>query len=470
MKHKVYVPGKCAFTMLAFAAITSVANANLAQSAPTSPDAVANAIQYKGMQRLGAFDLLSELTSQVGPRLAGSPGADKAVEWGVNTLKKLGFQNVKKVPCMVNHWVRGDKEQLTMISGNSKVALSVCALGNSIGTPSTGIKAEVIEVHSIAEAEKLGAKARGKIIFFNGPMDPAQVNTFAAYGRAVAQRGGGAVAAAKVGAIGAIVRSMTLKHDDVPHTGAMRYVDGVPKVPTAAISIVAAEKLSAAIKQNPKTQLHLKMNCKTLPPAPSANVIGEITGSVLPNEVVVVGGHLDSWDLGDGAHDDGAGIAQSIEAVSLIKRLGWKPKRTIRVVLFMNEENGGEGSQAYAKFAVTNGQKPYAAIESDSGGFAPRGFSTSLKGDDLKLIEPWLPALARFGIMGIESGRGTGADIAALERLGAKGFGLIPESQRYFDYHHSASDTIDKVNPRELQLGALSMSTLAWLLAESDSM
>jgi len=420
------------------------------------------------MQRMGAFDLLSELTSKVGPRLAGSQGADKAVEWGMTTLKRLGFQNVQKVPCMVNHWVRGDKEQLTMITGKSKIALSVCALGNSIGTPTNGIKGEVIEVHSIAEAEKLGSKAKGKIIFFNGPMDPAQVNTFAAYGRAVAQRGGGAVAAAKVGAIGAIVRSMTLRNDDVPHTGAMRYADGVPKVPTAAISIVAAEKLSSAIKHDSKTQLHLKMNCKTLPPAPSANVIGEITGSVSPNEIIVVGGHLDSWDLGTGAHDDGAGITQSIEAISLIKRMGWKPNRTIRVVLFMNEENGGEGSLSYAKFAVTNGQKPYAAIESDSGGFAPRGFSTSVTGEKTKIYEPWLPALKKFGIEGIISGRGTGADIAALQPLGAMGFGLIPESQRYFDYHHSASDTIDKVNPRELQLGALSMSTLAWLLSQSD--
>lgn len=418
---------------------------------------------------MSTYDLLTELTTKVGHRLAGSPGAEKAVAWGIKTLTDRGFQKVQKVPCLVNHWVRGKKEQLTLINGNSRTELKVCALGNSIATPSTGLRGEVIEVHSIAEAEKLGDRAKGKIIFFNGPMDPTEVNTFAAYGRAVAQRGGGAVAAAKVGAIGAIVRSMTTRHDDVPHTGAMRYADGVRKIPTAAISVIAAEKLSATIKKNPKAQLLLKMSCKTFPPAPSANVIGEITGSELPNEVVVIGGHLDSWDMGTGAHDDGAGITQSIEAVTLIKRLGWKPKRTIRVVLFMNEENGGEGSQAYAKFSVTNGQVPYAAIESDSGGFAPRGFATSVTGEKTKIYEPWLPALKKFGIEGIISGRGTGADIAALQPLGAMGFGLIPESQRYFDYHHSASDTIDKVNERELQLGTLSMATLAWLLSESET-
>jgi carboxypeptidase Q len=431
-------------------------------------DARLIALKTKGLHELGAYSLLGELSGGIGARLSGSPKAAEAVQWGQRTMERLGFQNVHLVPCMVPHWVRGDRQELTMAdSSGGNTPLTICTLGGSIATPAAGIQAQVIEVHSLDEAGKLGDQAKGKILFFNRGFDPTLTNTFEAYGGAVDQRFGGAVVAGRIGAVGVLVRSMTLDPDDVPHTGAMGYRDGVAKVPAVALSIVAANKLSEALKRNPNLTVNLNVNPQTLPDEPSASVVGEITGTEKPNEVIVMGGHLDSWDLGRGAHDDGAGVTQSLEALRLLKELGWKPKRTIRVVLFMNEENGGRGAKAYAAYAKTAKEKHIAALESDSGGFAPLGFGTSLKRNQIGKVNRWLPALAPFEINHFTPEGEGGADVDPLGPLGAVVFGLEPESQRYFDYHHSDKDTIDKVNPRELELGAMSMAMLVWLISEN---
>jgi Zn-dependent M28 family amino/carboxypeptidase len=322
---------------------------------------------------------------------------------------------------------------------------------------------EVVEVRSFEELRTLGAAAKGKIVFFNRPMDRAQINTFAAYGGAVDQRGRGAIEAARVGGIAAIVRSVTTRIDDVPHTGSVGYHDSIPKVPAAAISTRDADRLSELLKTEPGTKMRLTLNCETLPDAATWNVIGEIRGSELPNEVIVVGGHLDSWDKGDGAHDDGAGCVQSIEALRLLKELELKPKRTIRAVMFANEENGLRGGIAYA--AVQRpGERHVAAIESDAGGFVPRGFGVGDSAAYVR-IKTWEPLFAFMNADRIVRGGG-GADISPLMRQGVPGIGLNVETQRYFDHHHSDNDTIDAVNERELALGAGAMAILAYLIAE----
>lgn len=418
-----------------------------------------NSMRAKGLTELGAYRMLEELTSKIGHRLSGSPGADASVKWVAKKLTEMGATNVSEIACMVPKWVRGTGEKATL---NGTIKLNVCALGGSVATPKGGIEAEVIEVKSLAEAEKLGSRAKGKIVFYNRGFDPTLPATFEAYGGAVDQRSSGAIVAAKVGAVAVLVRSMTLATDDVPHTGAMRYAADGKKIPAAALGIQSANRLSEAVRRG-KTKVRLVLNCQTLPDVPSANVIGEIRGSELPNEVIVVGGHLDSWDQGTGAHDDGAGVTQAMEALRLIKSLGRKPKRTIRVVAWMNEENGLRGARSYADYAAKAPEKHFAAMESDAGGFMPRVFGV----DEAKLaaVQPWLRYLQPFGIERFVAG-GADADNGPLAAVGAVLFSLVPENQRYFDYHHSANDTIDKVNARELEMGALAMASLCWLLSE----
>ena len=437
--------------------LSFVAALVFSSQSPSIEETVAS-IRKKGLTELGAYSMLNDLTTKIGARVSGSPEAAKAVIWVKNQLREIGATNVSEVACMVPHWTRGKGENAEL---NRNFLLSICALGGSVATPKGGIDAEVIEVQSLKEAEELGDRGKGKIVFFNRGFDPTLAATFAAYGGANDQRVGGATAAAKSGAVAVLVRSMTLAKDDAPHTGAMRYGEG-PKIPAAALGIQSADKLSAAIKKG-KATVKLVLNCQTLPDEPSANVIGEIKGSELANEVIVMGGHLDSWDLGRGAHDDGAGVTQALEALRIIQQLGLKPKRTIRVVAWMNEENGGRGAKAYAEYAAKMTEKHFAAMESDSGGFMPRAFGVSA--DKLEKVQPWLPFLKDFGIERFFAG-GADADNGPLGPLGAVLFALQPENQRYFDYHHSRNDTIDKVNPRELEMGAMSMATIAWLLSE----
>jgi hypothetical protein len=296
-------------------------------------------------------------------------------------------------------------------------------------------------------------------------MDPTLLNTFTAYGRAANQRVQGAVEAARVGAVAVLVRSLTTRIDDFPHTGMLRYDPGVPRISAACISTKGAEFLSTALKRDPSLLVNFKMECRNLTSVTSHNVIGQITGSEHPNEIILVGGHLDSWDLGTGAHDDGAGCVQAIEALRLIKESGLRPRRTIRAVMFMNEEFGGTGGRDYAAAKDREGEVHVAAIESDRGGFLPLGFGISGDPNTIKHLQKWEDLLRSIGLQWIRQGGG-GVDIAPLAAQGTVLIGLVPDSQRYFDVHHSEKDVLETVNPRELELGAIAMAVFAYILAQ----
>ena len=418
-----------------------------------------------------SYDWLNHLSNQIGGRLSGSVQAEQAIVYTKAQLDSLGLDRVWLQPVMVPKWVRGTPEFAYLESKPGYTSnVPICALGGSVSTPPGGVKANVIEVRELGDLEKLGKqKIQGKIVFFNRPMDPTLINTFQAYGGAVDQRGSGAAEAAKYGAVGVIVRSMNLRLDDYPHTGSTRYGD-IPdsqKIPAAAISTNGAELLSATLKLDPNIQFYFKQNCKQLEDVPSFNVIGEIKGSTKPNEIMVVGGHLDSWDLGDGAHDDGAGCVQSMDVLRLLKLSGYQPKRTIRVVLFMNEENGLRGGRKYASEAEVKGEKHVFALESDAGGFTPRGFSFDSSEADFSTILQWKSLFEPYLMQHFTKGGG-GADIGPLKKEGMVLAGLRPDSQRYFAHHHAENDTFEHVNKRELELGAAAMVSLIYLADKYD--
>ncbi|GAB4290355.1 MAG: M28 family peptidase [Ignavibacteriaceae bacterium] len=410
------------------------------------------------------YKWLQELCD-IGPRLSGSENSLKAIYWAENKMKELGFDSVWLQPVMVPHWVRGEKESATLFSEMFQMhELNILALGRSIGTPPDGITAEVIEVRNFKELEERKDEVKGKIVFFGREADAGLVNTFAAYGGAVDQRVYGAIEAAKYGAVGVLIRSITTKYDNVPHTGSMIYVDSLPKIPAAAMGYLDADFLHNALLADPELKVNIKMDCKTLPDILSYNVIGEITGSEFPDEVIVVGGHFDSWDTGCGAHDDGAGCIQAMEVADLFSRLKLKPKRTVRCVLFINEENGSRGGKEYGVFADTSGQKHIAAIESDRGAFTPVGFSVDSDSLTLSELQGWIDILSVASIEWIKKG-GSGVDISYIKNAKCL-MAYVPDDQRYFDLHHSANDTFDKVHPRELQLGTAAITIMTWLLSE----
>lgn len=414
-----------------------------------------------------AYKNLEYLCKKIGPRLSGSVNAQKSVEWTKKLMEDYGFDRVYLQELMVPVWERGAKETAYIIEGKTKIAVPIAALGGSIASPLQGISAPILEVQNFEELKALGEQVvKGKIIFFNRPFDPKLFNTFNAYGGAVDQRGQGAIEAAKLGAVGVIVRSMSSIIDDFPHTGGMRYEEGVTKIPAAAISTKAANLLSQKLKLRklPAIQFYFKQNCRTLPDAVSYNVIGEIRGSEDPDGIITVGGHLDSWDLAEGAHDDGTGVMQSVEVLRIFKSLNIKPKHTIRAVMFMNEENGLRGGMKYAEIAKQNNEKHIAALESDEGGFTPRGFSVENAPLALAHFSKWKQLLAPYRLNELEAG-GSGADIGPLRVIpGAVLIGFRPDSQRYFDIHHSSNDVFENVNKRELELGAASMASLIYLI------
>ena len=414
-----------------------------------------------------SYSWLDHLSNNIGSRLSGSLGAEKAVEWTKQELETLGLDKVWLQPVMVPKWVRGVPEFAYIETSPGKtIKVNICALGGSISTPPTGLKSKIIEVSGVDELEKLGAEnIEGKIVFFNRPMDASLINTFESYGGCVNQRYSGAMEASKFGAIGVIVRSMNLRIDDFPHTGSMTYGDIPPqeRIPSAAISTKHADLLSAMVKLDNNVQFYFKQNSKQLDDVLSHNVIGEITGSEFPDEYIVVGGHLDSWDLGDGAHDDGAGCTQSMEVLRLLKLSGIKPKRSIRVVLFMNEENGLRGGNKYAEIAAQKNENHIFALESDAGGFTPRGFYFDCDQSNFEQILSWKSLFKPYLIHFFELG-GSGADIGPLKNETNVLSGLKPDSQRYFDYHHAPNDTFDAVNKRELELGAATMTSLVYLI------
>lgn len=413
-----------------------------------------------------SYEWLDYLTNRIGSRLSGSLGAERAVAWTKSELNSLGLDRVYLQPVKVPKWVRGAKE-FALIETAPGVTFNVpiTALGGSVATPSVGLKAPVVEVQGIEDLAKIGREnIEGKIVFYNRPMQANLISTFQAYSGCVDQRYDGAREASAFGAVGIIVRSMNLRLDDFPHTGAMSYgeQDMSKRIPAAAISTNAAEKLSYLLKLEPKLKFLFRQQCKTFPDVWSHNVIGEIKGSEFPDEVIVVGGHLDSWDLGDGAHDDGAGVVQSMEVLRLFKKSGYSPKRTIRVVLFMNEENGLRGANAYADSALTANEKHIFALESDAGGFTPRGFSFNCSDEEFAQVTSWKPLFKPYLIHYFEQG-GSGADIRPLKNKYNVLAGLRPDSQRYFDHHHAENDTFVAVNKRELELGAATMASLVFL-------
>jgi len=414
-----------------------------------------------------SYPWLAHLSNQIGGRLSGSLNAQRAVEWGKEELDALGLDRVWLQPVMVPKWIRGTFEYANIeTSPGNTINVPVCALGGSIASPLAGIRAEVVEVQDFEELKTLGEeKVKGKIVFYNRPMQADLVNTFSAYSGCVDQRYSGAEEAARLGAVGVIVRSMNLRLDDYPHTGSMSYGD-LPlreRIPAAAISTNGAELLSSMLALNPALKFYLKQNCKNLPDVQSYNVIGEIKGTTSPDEIMVVGGHLDSWDLGDGSHDDGAGVVQSMEVLRLFKKINYCPKRTLRVVLYMNEENGQRGAAKYTDVAKRNNEQHVFALESDAGGFTPRGFSIDTTPEKLKTIQSWAPYFEPYLVHLFVKG-GSGADVAPLKTKDNVLAGLRPDSQRYFDYHHAANDTFDAINKRELELGAATMAAMVYLI------
>ena len=425
-------------------------------------------IYNSALTKSQCYSWLDHLSNAIGSRLSGSEGAEKAVQYTKKQMEILGFDKVYLQEVMVPHWVRGEKETAYILDNKNKIKVPICALGGSIATPKNGITAEVIEVLSIKELNELGDKVKGKIVFFNRPMNPENADTFQSYSDAGDQRRDGAREASKFGAVGTIVRSLNLRLDDYPHAGGQSYGD-IPKekyIPTAAISTNGAELLSKTLKSNPNLKFYFKQSCQLLEDALSYNVVGEIKGTEHPDNIMVVGGHLDSWDLADGSHDDGAGVVQSMEVVNIFKNLNYKPKNTLRVVLFMNEENGLRGGKKYQELSLANNENHIFALESDEGGFTPRGFSFECNDANFSKITNWKNLFEPFLIHSFAKG-GTGSDIGPLTAEKIIKAGLKPDSQRYFDYHHAANDKFEAINKRELELGAGTMAALVYMIDQN---
>jgi hypothetical protein len=470
--------GECAARS---ASAGSAKNANTASAAqalsPTRPPAQAppgdsaliRSLYDHALTASSTYSWLRELCKDIGPRLSGSAGAEKAVYWAQERLRQLGCDTVWLQPVTVPHWERGPLERATLhLPGAPDEVLAVCALGGSVGTAGGVLRAPVVEVFRLEDLERMGREQlEGRIVFFNRPMEPRLINTFEAYSGCVDQRSAGAREASAYGALAVLVRSMNLRMDDLPHTGTMSYGDAADSIPAAAISTLAAQRLSRALREQPDLEVSLQLSCRNFPDALSYNVIGELRGAEKPHEYLLVGGHLDSWDLAEGAHDDGAGCVQSMAVLESLVQLGIKPRRSVRCVLFMNEENGARGAAEYARRAARHGEYHLVAIESDRGGFSPRGFSVDgvegVRRLALNRLQSWLPLLAPYGLHFADYGF-SGVDIAPLREQGGALLGLVPDSQRYFDHHHADNDRLEAVNKRELELGAASMAALIYLL------
>lgn len=445
------------FTLL-FASVVS------AQQKVISKDYARAASQIIGsaMVESRAYERLEYLSDSIGARLSGSPQLDQAIQWAVATMKADGFDNVRAEPVMVPHWVRGAES--AEIVAPAKHKLTILGLGGTISTPAGGITAPVVEVKSYEELEALGESVRGKIVLYNAVMR-SDVSPGTAYGEAVRFRGTGAIRAAKQGAVASLIRSVTTRSLNTPHTGQMRYEEGVPKIPAAAITTENADLISRLLKRGEKVVVRLSLEAQTLPDAPSANVVAEVRGRERPDEIVLIGGHIDSWDVGTGATDDGSGCIIAWEAARLINSLNLRPRRTIRVVLFTNEENGLRGAIAYRDAHRQEFDKHVAAIEADSGAAKPLGFSFSGTDRALEMLQQMAPLLQGIGADRITKG-GAGADISVLTEAGVPGLGLRPDPTHYFDLHHTEADTLDKISPIDLNLNVATMAVMTYLLAD----
>ena len=412
-----------------------------------------------------AYEDLRSLCKDIGARLSGSAEAQMAIEWSKLKMESYGFDKVYLQEIKVPHWERGTKESAWIREKNGKLtSLNLLALGGSIGTNGI-LEAEIVEFKHLDDLKKAKrSEVEGKIVFLNQPMDEQQINTFKAYGGCYAIRGNGAVEGAKLGAKAVIIRSIGMPIDDHPHTGSMHYEDDIEKIPAAAVSTKDAEMLSCKIKDG-KSRLVIEMDCRSFPDATSYNVIAEITGKEKANEIITFGGHLDSWDTGEGAHDDGAGVIHCLEALRILKELNYKPKHTLRVVFFMNEENGNMGGKTYATWSKDRGENQIAALESDRGGFAPRGFNVDGPEQYLTMLKSFEVLFSPYELHVFDKGYG-GVDIGPLKTTfeGIPLFGFVPDSQRYFDFHHAPSDVFENVNKRELELGCGAIGSFIYLL------
>ncbi|TAH39690.1 MAG: M28 family peptidase [Planctomycetota bacterium] len=426
---------------------------------------LAQALLDRGLGERRAYGMLVELLEVAPKRLAGSPGYEAAARWAERTMQDIGLANVRMEPVMAPHWERGDPERASArLADGSALELSACALG---GSPAGSVTAPAVELNglaALAELEAAGGSLQGRIVFLNQRMNPAARSSFQAYGGAAGQRTRGPALAAKLGAVGVVIRSLSSADDDVPHTGMTRFEDAGPKIPALALGVQSAERLSAALAAGKVESVTLETHCRELADREQWNVVGEIAGSKWPEEVVVLGAHLDAWETGDGAHDDGAGCTHVLEAARLLLACGVAPLRTVRVVLFANEENGLAGGRGYAEAHA--GEAHFVLIESDSGGGTPRGLGLSV---DEHVLERLRPAGAPLAAIAAErvSGGGGGADIGPMaERAGAPEGSLSVDDTRYFDLHHSANDVLESVHPRQLELGAVVLAYWAAVLAD----
>jgi len=413
-----------------------------------------------------AYGQLKVLCKTVGGRLAGSPQMLQAEQWGVDALNASGADKVWLQECMVPHWERGGKETVYYIHEGRKVMMDALALGNSVGSGREGLTAPVLLVNSFEELEQRKNEVKGKVVFYNYKFNPRFVKTFQAYGDAARYRSQGASRASRYGAVAVIVRSMSHSTDNHPHTGGMGYDSAYPKIPAVAVGLQDADLLASVLEKSNgiPVPVHLQTNCQLLDDVQGHNVIGELTGTEFPDEYITVGGHLDSWDPAEGAHDDGAGCVHSIEVLRCLKAIGYRPRRTLRVVLFANEENGLRGGSKYAEEAKRKGERHLFALESDAGGFTPRSFGFSMKKEQIQKVQQWTDLFKPYGVFELTAGGG-GADIGPLSRLlGTPVAGFSPDSQRYFDLHHARNDVFENINKRELELGAVNMAALVYLV------
>jgi hypothetical protein len=422
-------------------------------------------IYNEALSKGKAYEDLRELCKDVGARLSGSSEAEMAIQWSKKKMESYGFDKVYLQEIKVPHWERGTKESGWIKTKQGElIKVNLLALGGSIGT-SGSLEAEVVQFNHLDDLKKADkASVAGKIVFLNQPMDEKQIVTFKAYGGCYPIRGNGAVEASRLGAVAVIIRSLGLPIDEHPHTGSMHYDDSINKIPAAAISTKDASILAEILCVS-KAFFVFEMDCRSYPDATSYNVIAEITGTVNPNNIITFGGHLDSWDTGEGAHDDGAGVMHSLEALRFLKVLKYRPKNTIRVVFFMNEENGNMGGSTYATWSKERGENQIAAIESDRGGFSPRGFECDGTPEQVRFLEGLKVYFIPYELSVFQKGYG-GVDIGPLKKSfnGIPLFGFVPDSQRYFDFHHAPSDVFESVNKRELELGCAAMATMVYLL------
>jgi carboxypeptidase Q len=402
-----------------------------------------------------AYERLTELVDRFGHRLSGSASLEQALDWILAQMESDGLQNVRAEKVLVPHWVRGE-ESLELVSPR-RARLPMLGLGGSVGTPADGIRAEVLVVGSFDELEARKDEVAGKIVLLNAP--------FTSYGKTVTYRVTGAVAAAKHGAVASLIRSVTPMSMRTPHTGQMRYDPDVPEIPHAAITLEDADMLARMQARGEKIEVVLKMEAQTLPDTWSRNVMAEVVGWEHPEEVIVLGGHIDSWDVGQGAMDDGGGCVAAWEAVRLIKALGLRPRRTIRVVMWTNEENGLRGGRAYRDLNRDELSNHVLAMESDAGVFKPYGFGFSGSDAAYEMIQEIGTLLNRIGAGEITRGGG-GADIGPIMREGVPGMGLRVEGERYFWYHHTDADTIDKLDPREMAECVAALAVMAYVVAD----